>query len=478
MSDLQVPLRLPPPGSRNRRAALYEQLRTAILTGRLPAGTRLPASRGLACQLSLSRSSVVAVYDQLLGEGYLEARTGSGTFVSPALQSPPPSKRAPARRPPLSPSARALARTAGPAAVDPAEIDLRPGRTDVSQFPLVTWRRLYSRALRRLANDQLDYQHPAGLPELRRAICGHVAAVRGLACSPEEIVVTNGAQQAFDLLARALVDPRRTRVVVEDPGYPGARGAFALAGAILRPVPVDDCGICVDAVPEDAAVILVTPSHQFPTGVCLSHERRHALIRLAERSGAVIIEDDYDSEFRFGTRPLDALRVIAPTSRVVYVGTFSKSLFPALRCGFIVAPEWLRPTLVSLRRASDWHGEVTTAATLAAFIGEGHLSRHIGRMQRAYSARRQALLDALEEHAGTWLRPLAQQAGVHLSAHLLPTLEAEPLARSARRSGVALDWLGRFALTQPSQDGFVFGYGLCTPEQIRAAIGRLAAHVT
>jgi GntR family transcriptional regulator/MocR family aminotransferase len=275
-----------------------------------------------------------------------------------------------------------------------APVDFRLGRAETRFFPQQIWTRLASRALRHAK----PYFGPDGHPALRDAIAGHVSATRAVACGPEQILVTAGAQSAFDLLARLLITPERPVVAMEDPGYPLFRALFAKAGAKIAPVPVDGEGLIVERIPPEASVIYVTPSHQFPTGTPMSLARRQQLLALARRQDAVIIEDDYDSEFRFGGNPLDALKTLDRDDRVFYVATFSKSLFVALRLGFVVAPSWALDPLRAARQLTGLFGAPLEQETLAAFIAEGHLARHVRRMKKLYDQRRLALLDALTLH--------------------------------------------------------------------------------
>jgi GntR family transcriptional regulator/MocR family aminotransferase len=308
---------------------------------------------------------------------------------------------------------------------------------------------------------------------LRQAIAAHVAFARAVACAPEDIVVTSGAQQAFDLLARVLVVPGRTRVAIENPGYPPLRAPLHAAGAQLVPVPVDDEGLCVDALPSDVRVVCVTPSHQSPTGVALSLRRRAALLDFAQRHGAVIVEDDYDGEFRFGGRPLDALQTLDREGRVLYVGTFSKSLFPALRKGFIVAPAWARDALVAAKHCVDAHSDAITQTVLAGFIGDGHLARHVRRMRALYAARRKALLEGIIDELGPWLEPIPSEAGLHLAARIRDTGAATRLVEAMRRHAPGAQPVDDYAFAPLDGPALVFGYGVIDAEEIGPALAAM-----
>ncbi|MFK7898983.1 MAG: PLP-dependent aminotransferase family protein [Myxococcota bacterium] len=474
---LEIDIAVPKKGSRARLRELHRQLRDAIVSGRLKAGAQLPPSRQLAKSLGISRNTAMAVYELLLREGYVRTTAGSGTFVADAF--PRPDSRSSSQgtkvAPELARRANRIAKTLLPLESRPAEFDFRLGVPDTTDFPFVDWRRLSNRSIRSLATKPDLYANADGALPLRSAIADHVAFSRAVACDADDIVVTNGAQQAFDLIARVLVQPENTTVAVEDPGYPAIRGSFASAGAKIRPVPVDQEGICVDEIPEEAQIICVTPSHQFPTGVCMSYGRRQELLDFARQYGAVIIEDDYDSEFRDGGRPLDALQTLDSDGLVVYVGTFSKTLFPSLRMGFAVAPSWLRTSLVAKRQLSDWHGSAIIERTLAAFISGGNLERHIRRMRKVYAERRLRLLAALERDCQGWLTPVPHEGGLHLAAKLESRRSARGVVADARDHGMIVDRLSRYRIAKRGVDGLVFGLGCCPSSRIDQAIERLAS---
>ena len=481
-------LRTPPAGSRTRLRELHRQLRAAIVDGRLPPGARLPATRALALELGVSRNTTAALYDRMIAEGFLVVRPRLGTFVSPSLGAVPQTRARTTIQVAQELRARAAKLGVPEVAHDPrdVELDLRLGIPDTSQLRLADWHRLAGRALRRIARARPVYLDPAGLPELREALARHVSFARAVACEPDDIVATLGAQQAMSLLAAALVRPGRTVVAVEDPGYPATRAVFEAAGAIVRPVPVDGDGLCVAKVPPQAQIVCVTPSHQLPTGVPLSLRRRQALLELARARGAVIIEDDYDAELRSAGPGIDALQTLDRGSTVVYVGSFSKSLFPALRAGYAVAPSWLRPAMLAIRQRHHWHGDSVGEATLAAFIEGGHLARHLRRMRAIYAERRDILLAELERTCAGWLQPIVgsaaaetnvrtSQCGLHLAALLPARVRADPIVRAARERGVALDALRRFAVHRLRRDGLVLGFGACPAERIPEAVARIAS---
>jgi GntR family transcriptional regulator/MocR family aminotransferase len=454
--------------------SLHRQLRAAILDGRLAAGTRLPATRRAALALGLARNTVVAAYDLLIAEGHLLARTNAAPVVSELSTRRPHGAVKP--RPQGDERIAAAWKTRhlqSPGRLTLPERCFRVGVPDHQHFPFDVWRRLTARQLRAWSKRPFAYPPSEGLPELRQAIARHVAFSRAVVCNGDDIVVTSGAGQAFDLLARLLVTPGRTCVAVENPGYPPVRAAFAAAGAQLAAVPVDDEGLCVDRLPEKARVICVTPSHQSPTGVAMSMRRRQALLAFARARGAVIIEDDYDGEFRFGSRPLDALQTLDRDAGVFYVGTFSKSLFPAVRKGFVVAPPWALDALKYVKHSADSHGDALAQEVLAAFIDEGHLARHVRRMQPLYAARREALLSGLKRDLARWLEPIPSEAGLHLCARIRTASQARKVLSAAAACTPGAQSAADYAMGSLEHPALTIGYGVIDAEAIPIAIARM-----
>jgi len=464
---------------------LYEALRRAILAGRLKPGARLPSTRELAEDLRVSRNTVMNAYEQLLAEGYVEGQTGSGTFVSRLLPeellhartSPARSVRAVSKGRALSNRGRLLAATpvnvtrlSGPAR------PFRPGSPAIDAFPFELWSRLVARHWRRPRRDLLNYGDAAGYLPLREAIAAYLGAARAVRCEPEQVIVVAGAQQALDLAARLLTDAGDP-VWVEEPGYLGAKGALAAAGARLVPVPLDEEGLSVEAgarLAPAARLIYASPSHQYPSGVTMSLSRRLALLEWAGRAGAWVIEDDYDSEYRYAGRPLAALQGLDRERRVVYLGTFSKVLFPALRIGYVVVPPDLFDAFCAARALSDRHSPTVEQAVLADFIAEGHFARHIRRMRALYAERQAALVAAGREELGGLLELKPADAGLHLTG-LLPEgwsdLEA---ARAAESRGVDAQPLSAFHLRPPARGGLVLGYAAYDEREISDGVRRLA----
>ncbi|MEV7044914.1 PLP-dependent aminotransferase family protein [Amycolatopsis sp. NPDC051061] len=455
-------------GERGHRDAIYRQLRAAILDGRIRPGEALPPTRELAQRLAVSRTTVSAAYDRLTAEGFLAGRVGAGTFVTASsLTRPAPSPVSGVR--PL-PEWDAVPSPPAPFAPAP-EFDFRPGVPDLTRFPFDTWRRLVTQRLRAGQAGLMTYGDPQGLASLRAEIARHIGVSRDVRASAEQVVVTAGAQQTTDLVGRVLLRPGDL-AAVEDPGYPPPRLVLAARGVRVAPVPVDASGIVVSAIPAGTRLVYVTPSHQYPLGLSMSLERRLELLDWAERTDAVLIEDDYDTEFRYTGRPLEPLHSLDSRGRVVYVGSFSKVLSPALRLGFLVAPPSLVPALVKARYLTDWHAPNVEQAALAAFMAEGGFARHVRRMRKVYRARHELLSSSLTASFADFLTPLPSSAGLHLSA----TSSSDPgfLVRAARRHGVRLYSLGDFAVGE-RRHGLVFGYGAVAAERIGPGLARLRA---
>lgn len=463
-------------GGRHRRTRrLHEQLRAAILDGRLAAGSTLPSTRHVAAGMGIARNTVIAAYDLLIAEGYVVPRAGAKAVVADIAT------RLHARAVPsvritgderINPQWRRTQTYTSASRVLPPR-SFRLGVPDHTHFPHDVWRRLMAQSLRTWSKTAFGYPPSQGIPVLREAIARHVAFARAVACAAEDVVVTSGAQQAFDLLARLLVTPGKTLVAVEEPGYPPVRDAFAAAGARLVPMPVDDEGLQVAALPPGVRVICVTPSHQSPTGVALSLRRRTALLEYAREHDAVIIEDDYDGEFRYGGRPLDALQTLDREARVFYVGTFSKSLFPSLRKGFVVVPAWARESLIAVKHVADSHCDTITQSVLAAFIRDGHLARHVRRMRGVYAQRREVLLAGIECDLGAWLEPIPCEAGLHLAARIRDPAQADRVIAKARQHAPGAQSIAEYAALPVPAPALVFGYGVIDAEEIAPALRRL-----
>jgi GntR family transcriptional regulator / MocR family aminotransferase len=452
---------------------IYTQVRAAILDGRLRPGEPLPPSRELARRLSVSRNTVSCAYDRLIGEGFLTGRVGAGTFVAVHIGRTSGGRdrlrRTGLRARPVWDQVPDAYDMSGPA---PA-YDFRCGIPDAHLFPYQTWRRLIARELRAGTVGQRMYESSAGHPPLRAAIARHVGVARGVPADAEDVIVTSGTQQAVDLVARVLLAPG-DRVAVEDPGYTMPRFAFQAHGLRVVPVPVDAEGIVVDRLPDDAKLVYVTPSHQFPLGMAMSLPRRLALLRWARQHGAAIVEDDYDSEFRFSGRPIEPLHSLDRDGHVIYVGTFAKTMLPNLRLGFLIPPATLRSALRRAKFVTDWHSPVETQAALAAFIDDGGLARHIRRMRTEYLARHERVATGVARWFGGRLELVPSEAGLHVSV-IAPESTVDDIyatVEHAAKNGVAVTALSAFGIAeQPA--GLIFGYGAIPVPDIDEGLRRI-----
>jgi GntR family transcriptional regulator/MocR family aminotransferase len=472
----EIELDMAAKGSRESSRTLYGQLKAAILDGRLTAGAKLPPTRKSDAYFGISRNTAIEVYERLLNEGYVVTRHGSGTYVADRLPASPsrPSPHGAGSpdhrlnefwlRPDVT-AAMGFWRDRPERASPPPQvpqIDFRPALVDSRLFPFDVFRRVIAKQLRGLERRPASFKSPQGNQGnyyLRDAIIKHIALTRAVVCQPEDILVTSGAQQAFDLLARTLVTPNETIVALEDPGYPPMRVAFAAAGARLAPIGVDDEGLIVEQLPPDVNVICVCPSHQFPLGVTMSMRRRKALIEFARSHGAVIIEDDYDGEFRYDGSPLEALRTSDAADVVFYVGTFSKCMLSALRLGFIIAPGWAMRTLIAAKNCLDWHCPMPVQVGVAGFIAEGHLAHHVRKMRDVYKQRRQLLLNYLQQELGKWLDPIPSFYGMHVAAVARTSLDLDVVAEVLLQHNVKIHAFSRYYLGPQTRAGLIFGYG-------------------
>jgi GntR family transcriptional regulator/MocR family aminotransferase len=454
---------------------IYRGLFDGVLDGRLRPGEQLPPTRELARQLNVSRNTVALAYERLVAEGVLTGRVGAGTFVSTDPVAHLRARHAPAGRG-VHPRSlwKALQEPAPVQSITPL-YDFRVGGLHAGMFPFTTWRRLMARELRSAAVAWGQYGEPSGYAGLRAAIARHVGVSRAVVASADDVIITQGAQQALDLVGRVLIDPG-DMVAVEEPGYSQARRLFRSLGARVAGVPVDDEGLEVSRIPTAARLVYVTPSHQFPLGMAMSLSRRAALLAWAEKQNAVVIEDDYDSEFRFAGRPLDPLQSLDRCGRVVYVGSFSKVMLPTLRLGFLIAPASLQPALRTAKALTDWHGESATQAALARFIDDGLLARHIRKVAREYAKRHARICEVIERDFAEWLCAIPSAAGLHVAAHLTPgaTMNMNHVAKRADARGVRVRPISYFCMDTPSRDGLVIGYGAITTPKVDEGLRRLA----
>ncbi|TWP48607.1 PLP-dependent aminotransferase family protein [Lentzea tibetensis] len=429
-----------------RRRGVEAELRRAIREGRLTPGTRLPSSRDLAQQLGIARGTVTSAYAQLVGEGYLTARRGSGTTVAPL--GPETAERTP----------------------EPPErwrYNLRPGLPALSAFPRAEWLAAHRAALTELPDDDLAYPDPAGYAGLRGELADYLARVR--AVTARDIVITNGSADALSLLARVL----RGSIAVEEPSHFGAVGMLASHGLRIVPIPVDDNGIRVDLLSTtDCSAVLVTSAHQFPLGVVLHPERRRALVKWAQARDAVIIEDDYDAEHRYDRPALGALQSLAP-EHVVYQGSTSKVLAPAMRLGWLVVPERLRDAVVDRKRLDDLGSATIPQAALAHLLRTGGYDRHLRRTRTLYRKRRDALLDSFAEHLPSW-QPIGVAAGLHVVMRLPDGIDDVALQQELAGKGINVMALTNYYQGTPTFPGLVLGYAALSPDRLREAVREIA----
>ena len=450
------------PGTGPRSKALYSAIRSLIESGAVPSGAKLPTTRDLARRFGLSRAAAIAAFETLISEGFAEARVGAGTFVAMAVPRLPQEKANPAAPDPATPSALPLPSL--PLTVGVTAPDARTARI---------FRRLMSHHLARPAPALFRYGDPRGDFELREAIAAYLRAARGVRCNARQIIVTSGAQQGLDLLIRAIIRPGDP-VWAENPCYPMAHTALKGAGAKVIAVPVDDEGLDVargEKLCAGAKVAYVTPSHQFPLGVTMTMRRRLALLDWAKRNDAWIIEDDYDSEFRYGGPPLTALQGMDGAGRVAYVGTFSKILFPGLRTGYLVAPEKLLDALLAVRARSDRFPPILTEAPLADLINQGHFAAHLRRVRRRVQANRDMLVATLKTHAKGRLDFTVPDQGLHMIAKT--SRDDLSIAAAAKDAGIGARALSPMYIGGKPEQGLVLGFSAFTPDVIRDAAIRL-----
>lgn len=460
-------------GRRDLSAEIYRQLRDAILDGTLRPGDRLSPTRELAQSLKVSRTTVTAAYERLLGEGFVTARVGAGTFVSEhvstACRRDRRRVRGPLRPRPVWSSISlptAFART--------ARFEFRTGLPDASLFRFQVWRRLMAREFRSSAVGPGIYGDPAGESRLREAVARHIGISRRVHASADDVTITSGTQQALDVVARVLLGAG-DRVAVEDPGYIPARRLFESIGARIQGVGVDREGIVVADLHPRTRVVYVTPSHQYPLGIAMSLQRRFALLDWAERHNAAIVEDDYDSEFRLYDRPIEPLQALDRTARVIYMASFSKTLLPTLRLGFVVTPPALTRAVQTAKYVTDWHTSVPVQRTLASFIDEGELARHIRKAGAVYRERHEFLVDRLARDFDEHLDVITSAAGLHVGvrARTLSVPAVHAAVERAFDAGVAVQELAWFAFEREPLPGLALGFGAIATSRIGEGLRRL-----
>lgn len=456
------------------RERLCAALRGAMRSGTLPQGTRLPATRVLAHDLALSRVTVEAAYAQLEAEGYLRRHTGKGTFV--AVNAEAVERLAPKVTHRVAPPAQLSQRgqnmvdTGG--CMEPLHLQaFAAGSPDLRAFPHTLWRQLVSRRLRQSPEALMRYGDPQGREDLREAIAQYLVASRGVRCTAANVLVLTSSQQALQLLSTLLLDAG-DRVWLEDPGYRGARTAFIANGAMLVPMPVDAQGLVADFALPAPKLIYLTPTHQYPTGHTLSLQRRMALVDYAKREGCWVVEDDYDSEFLYDSRPVPSLQGLDNAGRTIYVGTFSKTLFPSLRIAYAVLPDTLLHPMVTTRSVYDGHVAQLAQAVTADFMAQGHFTAHLRLMRQLYRSRRDLLLELIQKRL-PWAQPLNAVGGLQLSVTLPPNTEMH-LTRKARERGIATPSLSSLHIGTPHNEGWLLGFAALQPGEITEAVETLS----
>jgi len=466
---------------------LYDALRSAILDGRLAAGARLPSSRLLASDLGVGRNTVLAAFEQLTAEGYLEALVGAGTCVAKSLPDDlleiakdKASKAAKLTAAATTVSARGAALASVKRMAVPYERGharaFQHGLPAIDLFPMTLWSRLLARRARDHAGSLFGYETGAGFRPLQEAIAAHAGAARGVVCTPDQVIVTTGAQAALSLAAQMVTDPG-DEVWLEDPGYLGARGAFLGAGAKIIPVPVDQEGLVVDEGMKrgrNPRLIYVTPSHQYPLGLTLSLQRRLALLEFAKASNAWVLEDDYDSEYRYTGRPLASLQGLDRSGHVLYMGTFAKTLFPALRIGYLIVPDRLIDAFRTGIRHTGHIPPPAMQAALADFMTEGHYGTHVRRMRGIYAARRDMLIGEINTTLSDWLTAAPGDGGMQMAALLAKGVDDKHATAVAARADVLVSALSTFSLTENNVNGLYLGFSAVPEPHIRKAALRLA----
>jgi len=461
---------------------IYDAYRKAIVNGSLRPGERIPSTRGLASELGVSRFPVLNAYAQLLAEGYFESRVGAGTVICSSLPERfTRSEQAHARALAVRSGPRPVARRAAAFPEFERPLWMRGwgafgvGQVAFDQFPLQVWANLAARRCRNMSAQSFGYSDQMGSMPLREAIANYLRTARSVHCEAEQVMIVSGSQQALEISAHVLLDPG-SPVWVEEPGYPFARDAFALTGCHLIPVPVDNEGLDVAAGIKrcrKARAAIVTPSHQFPLGATMSAQRRLQLLDWAQSTGSWVIEDDYDSEYRYDNSPIASLQGLDVHARVIYIGTFSKVLFPALRLGYVVIPSDLVDRFLTIRRATDLGMPSFSQEVLTDFINEGHFARHIRRMRVLYRERRTALVESSGKELGSMVEVLGSEAGMHLTVMLRNESSDLEIAERASRQNLLIWPLSTVYLSKPSRSGFILGFGSTAIEEIPRAVVKL-----
>jgi len=457
---------------------LYARLREKILTGEFRAGEKLPSTREMAQELGISRTVTLLAYDQLLAEGFLTGRQGSGTYVSSVVTTGRPARTPNSVKVRLSrfgsAASAAWSRVNYPQR-SPGSLpyDFASGLSDIENFPFEAWRRILLRCARKAPVSALDYGPAGGNAKLREAICMHLRRSRSVACDASQVIVVNGSQQALDLICRVLIEAGG-RVALEDPSYQGTTEVLRAAGARVVPVSVDENGLDPARLSANVRLAFVTPSHQFPTGVMLPLHRRLALLDWAKRSNAIVVEDDYDGEFRYDSQPLESLQGLDREGRVIYIGTFSRTVFSTLRIGYLIAPKRLVRPLLAAKWLSDRHTASLEQDALAEFISSGFYERYLRRLRRRNAARRDALLVAIRTYLKDRVDVSGYEAGGHVVLWPRERISEKAMIERAAALGVRVYGLSGYRLKKCARSGIILRYSRMNTSQIQEATRRLA----
>ncbi|GJL35244.1 GntR family transcriptional regulator [Enterobacter hormaechei] len=471
----------PANGSLPLHERIQRAIRALILEGILSHGKALPASRALATSLNVSRDTIETAYTRLHAEGFIERHTGKGSFVSASARflkshSRQRQSAAAVREPALSERGK---RVYGSGGIREFSLPrpLAPGIPETRLFPLQTWERLARQVLKEYRHHALEQSPPQGTERLRQAIAEYVNLERGAHATPERIIILTSSQQALALCSHVLMDSGDA-IAVEDPAYQGAQKAFDTAGLNSLPVPLDEKGLCIaslNALTEPAKALYLTPSHQYPTGVTLSLERRLAVINWANHHKAWIIEDDYDSEFHYEGKPMACVQGLDAFNRTIYIGTFTKSLFPGLRIAWMIVPAELVEPLTMARTLMDGHTASMTQLTVAKFLEGGHFSAYVRMMRGVYVARRDKLASLIEKYLADFVVGITPAGGMQMPCYLKDGLSETAVAAAARRAGIDMLGLTGLYASKPASPGFLLGFAAYTEKEMEDAVGKLAA---
>ncbi len=456
---------------------LYDSIRNMILAGQFRSGQRLPSSRDIADRFNISRTTVLQAYEDLLSEGYIEGKTGAGTFVSSKIPekfiNTTSSKKVIKKKKFVAKKSSQLSKYLNYERADYNKFQpFKPGIPDLNNFPFVLWSKLLSNVINELSPKEFGYSSAAGFKPLRVAIANHIRVSRSVNCEPEQIIITGGSQQGIDLICRVLLE-RGDNVGFEDPGYPGARDIILAAGMNLIPLQMDNEGLTYQNIKKKCNLIYTTPSHQYPLGITMSLQRRLELIDFASSKNIWILEDDYDSEYRYDGHPISSLQGIDEYGCVIYMGTFSKVMFPGLRIGYLVVPDSLIDSFIAAKLLSDRNSPIFEQAALCKFISDGHFGRHLRKMRLLYEQRKKFFFDSVEEHLSPHLTLHKTETGLHTFAWLKRIRSDKKIAKHFFENGVITPALSDYSIKNKLKPGLVLGYAAYSEKQIMSSVNKM-----